>query len=141
MSELRAFRVTNLRSIKDSGWVQLKPLTLLVGANSSGKSTLLRLFPLLKQSVLQQTQGPMLWYDEHFVDFGSFSDAVNSRSTEKAVELGFRLTLLRQDLWPFWSRRTFNPETVDEPSDVEVDITVGLGARDCLLYTSDAADE
>ncbi|MCK6515221.1 ATP-binding protein [Myxococcota bacterium] len=93
MSELRAFRVTNLRSIKDSGWVQLKPLTLLVGANSSGKSTLLRLFPLLKQSVLQPTQGPMLWYDENFVDFGGFNEAVNSRVKEKVIELGFEMRL------------------------------------------------
>jgi predicted ATPase len=95
MSELRAIRVTNLRSIKDSGWVQLKPLTLLVGANSSGKSTLLRLFPLLKQSVLQQTQGPMLWFDENFVDFGGFNEALNSRAKEKVIELGFEMRLQR----------------------------------------------
>lgn len=39
--KLTAFRVTNYRSIRDSGTVQLRDRTVLVGRNESGKSNLL----------------------------------------------------------------------------------------------------
>jgi predicted ATPase len=127
MSELRAFRVTNLRSIKDSGWVQLKPLTLLVGANSSGKSTLLRLFPLLKQSVLQPTQGPMLWYDENFVDFGGFNEALNSRAKEKVIELGFEMRLQGGGERRFFFTRSARLlSEVSQPPQDDVRVTIHL---------------
>lgn len=40
--KLIGFRVTNYRSILDSGWVDLESLTTLVGKNESGKTSLLR---------------------------------------------------------------------------------------------------
>ena len=40
--KLIAFRVTMYKGIIDSGWVQVNPLTALVGQNESGKTSLLR---------------------------------------------------------------------------------------------------
>ncbi len=40
--QITAFQVTNFRSIKDSGWVDLENLTVLVGKNESGKTSLLK---------------------------------------------------------------------------------------------------
>ena len=40
--EIKAFKVTNYRSITDSGWIDLEDLTVLVGKNESGKTSLLR---------------------------------------------------------------------------------------------------
>src|SRR5262245_20816539 len=39
--ELRQFRVTNFRSVNDSGDIDLEKLTALVGRNESGKTNLL----------------------------------------------------------------------------------------------------
>lgn len=39
--KLTQFRVTNFRSINDSGWINVSKLTTLVGRNESGKSNLL----------------------------------------------------------------------------------------------------
>ncbi len=39
--KLLRFRVTNFRSIEDSGWVDCNDVTTLVGVNESGKSNLL----------------------------------------------------------------------------------------------------
>ena len=66
-------RLINFRNIKDSGEIELKPLTILVGKNGSGKSSFLRLFPLLQQSFLSAKKGPLLWYRDKGVDFGDFS--------------------------------------------------------------------
>lgn len=46
-----SIRVKNIRCLVDTGDIPIKPLTILVGANSTGKSTFLRLFLLLRQSV------------------------------------------------------------------------------------------
>lgn len=40
--KLKAFRVQMYRCILDSGWVEVAPLTVVVGKNESGKTTLLR---------------------------------------------------------------------------------------------------
>src|SRR5437899_3142974 len=73
---LNDIRIQNLRSLVDTGSISLKPLTLLVGANSSGKSTFLRFFPLLRQSVETPTDAPLLWFGR-YVDFGSLEEATN----------------------------------------------------------------
>ena len=40
--DLIAFRVTMYKGILDSGWIEVNPLTVLVGKNESGKTSLLR---------------------------------------------------------------------------------------------------
>jgi predicted ATPase len=39
---VHSFRVQNLKSFEDSGWLELSPINLLVGRNNAGKSALLR---------------------------------------------------------------------------------------------------
>lgn len=87
-----SFHVRNLRSIEDSTRIELRPLTLVVGRNSAGKSTLLRVLPLLRQSVERRTSGPLLWYGE-LVDFGSFADAVRWGAEKREIVLEFGIHL------------------------------------------------
>ncbi|MCJ8347236.1 ATP-binding protein, partial [bacterium] len=75
-------RIKNLRSLKDTNYIDLKPITLLVGRNSSGKSTFLRTFPLFKQTVEARTKSPILFYSRNGVDFGSYEDIKPSFSTK-----------------------------------------------------------
>jgi hypothetical protein len=89
-------RVKNLRSIKDSGNIQIKPLTISVGSNSSGKSTLLRLFPLLRQSIATRTTGPILWNGD-YVDFGSFEESLRRGSDSGSIDLTFGFEPERSD--------------------------------------------
>lgn len=87
-------RLINFRNIADSGEIQLKPLTILVGKNGSGKSSLLRLFPLLQQSLEVAKRGPILWYNEKGVDFGDFNSTVCEN--EKSIQIGFSLNYGRK---------------------------------------------
>lgn len=61
-------RIENLRSLRDTGFVKLKKLNILLGSNSSGKSTFLRSFPLLSQSIKKNLRGPISWFDDSMVD-------------------------------------------------------------------------
>lgn len=80
----------NLRALKDTGDIPIKPLTVLLGNNSSGKSTFLRTFPLLKQSIETRTTGPLLWYGR-FVDFGDFSNALTDKNSDDFIEFNYEL--------------------------------------------------
>lgn len=92
---LKSIRLRNLRSFPnddDAPYVDLKPLTVLIGKNSSGKSSFLRSLPLLRQSVEANTTGPILWYSS-YVDFGAFSEAKNDNSKEKIIYFDFKFNL------------------------------------------------
>lgn len=79
---MESIRVKNFRSLQDTGEIQLKPITVLVGKNSSGKSSFLRTFPLFKQSVEERTKAPILLYSRNGVDFGTFSDVKSIHAAE-----------------------------------------------------------
>lgn len=65
------FGVSNLRRLKQVTPIEIRPITLLLGRNSGGKSTFLRSFPLFRQSLMTRTSSPILWYGD-LVDFGSY---------------------------------------------------------------------
>ena len=86
---IRSMRITNFRSFVDTGHIELKPITVLVGRNSSGKSSALRVLPLIKQSVGAETKEPVLWFGG--VDFGSFDQAF-SRFANEGEGIGFEFS-------------------------------------------------
>jgi predicted ATPase len=96
---MEALRIQNLRSLVDTGFVDIKPITLLLGQNSSGKSTFLRAFPLFRQSVQMRTTGPILWYGQ-FVDLGSFADAKSLYTQDSEISFHFRFNLEADDASP-----------------------------------------
>lgn len=79
---IKSVRIKNLRSLADTGWLRIRPITLLLGANSSGKSTFLRSFPLFTQSVNKALRGPISWFDDSLVDFGDYETAKNRYAHE-----------------------------------------------------------
>ena len=87
---VRSLRLQNFRSFVDTGTIELRPLMVLVGANSAGKSSFLRFFPLLKQTVEAPSSGPLLWYGR-YVDFGDFASVVRRGSAERNIDLTFEL--------------------------------------------------
>lgn len=102
---MTAIRLQSFRSFLDTGFVDLRPLTILVGKNSSGKSSFLRFLPLLRQSVETRTRGPIQWHGE-YVDFGSFKETHSTFSDNDEIRLGFRTTL---DPDPDWRSGLYNP--------------------------------
>ena len=80
---ITALRIQNLRSISDSKFIEFKPIMILLGKNSSGKSTFLRSFPLFTQSVDKKLRGPVSWFDTSYVDFGDFKTAKNKFATDE----------------------------------------------------------
>lgn len=72
---MNAIRLRNYRCFEDTGLIELKRINLLVGANSSGKSSFLKFFPLLKQSLNIKLNGVFRWLGND-VDFKDFRNTV-----------------------------------------------------------------
>ncbi|WP_321342649.1 AAA family ATPase [Breoghania sp.] len=83
-----SYALQNLRSLTCTPDIELRPITILVGRNSAGKSTFLRSLALLRQSLEAKSSAPILWYGD-YVDFGDFSSAVSHRNLEKEVSFRF----------------------------------------------------
>ncbi|MDE7457074.1 MAG: AAA family ATPase [Prevotella sp.] len=87
---MNSLRLRNYRCFEDTGDIQLKPITLLVGANSSGKSSFLKFFPLLKQSIGIKKNGVFLWYSDD-VDFKDFKNTV--KDGEGSITIAIEIPL------------------------------------------------
>ncbi|ERU64964.1 TPA: AAA family ATPase [Pseudomonas aeruginosa] len=102
MQKLISFGVRQLRSFgANHQKIPIKPINILVGKNSCGKSTFLRTFPLLRQSVQANTKSPILWFGD-LVDFGDFSTALHDGAD--TISFDFEMILdveSEEDLWEF----------------------------------------
>lgn len=121
---MKAFGIRNLRSIADTGPVELRPLTILVGKNSSGKSTFLRALPLLRQSVEVRTTGPILWYGD-YVDFGSFEDSIRQNKEAEAISFSFGFDAIPATNLEY-HRYRFHPPPAPLLSDLAVNAEISI---------------
>jgi hypothetical protein len=85
-------RAENFKSWKDTGDLRLGRLTGLFGTNSSGKTSILQILPLLKQTAEFPDRNRVLYTgtDESPVTLGTLQDIIHGHNAEAAVQL--RLT-------------------------------------------------
>lgn len=86
--KMEKISVENFRSITKCDMVDLKPITALVGKNSVGKSSFIRLFPLIKQSLERRISDSLLWYGD-YVDFGDYNQVLSHKSHNNSMKLAF----------------------------------------------------
>lgn len=90
---VEAIRLQNFMAFEDTGWLDLRPITLLFGRNSSGKSALIRAMLLLRQSLNTPRPGePFLFTDPYGVDIGRFQEMVHRGEVDRHVWFHFRCT-------------------------------------------------
>jgi predicted ATPase len=89
----------NFKAWKDTGDIDLKPITVLLGTNSSGKSSLLQSLLLLKQTVQSPDRSIHLNLggDEahDYFNFGYFDDVLMKNSVPREFEIRFSFEVNR----------------------------------------------
>ena len=96
ITELRA---QNFKSWQDTGTMRFAPLTGLFGANSSGKSSILQVLLLLKQTVERPPNWnePLYYGDENsLVNLGGFGDVIHGRKQDLSLCISVSWNLLEQ---------------------------------------------
>lgn len=69
-------RWRNFHSFRDTGDVEIRPITVLLGPNNSGKTSLIRPLLLLKQTALTRRRAPALVTRGDYADCGDYRDLV-----------------------------------------------------------------
>lgn len=88
---LSAIRLRNFMAFEETDWIELRPITLLFGRNSSGKSAIIRALLLLKQSIEARDPKAPLIFNGRWVDLGSYYNAVHRHEVNRDITFGFRL--------------------------------------------------
>lgn len=81
----------NYKSYPDQR-IPLRPVTVLCGANSSGKTAILKSLLLLKQS-FEATRGPYLLFNGEYTENGSFQETLFRHADKRRIGLEFSFQL------------------------------------------------
>ena len=129
-------RIRNVRSIVDSGDIDLSKINILIGRNSSGKSSFLRLFPMLKESARNELRGPILWFDENY-DFGGFANTLSRHASDNdgIMRLDFSWSPTKNSMMSryYYSSRTFSESVIDGFKKIHVILGIGKHHEDVAL--------
>lgn len=92
---IRKVRIQNFKGWRDTGVVELAPLTVLFGTNSSGKSSLEQFFLMLRQTVESSDRKLVLnpGDSETAVNLGSFEDLIHHRNKSTKLEFSIEWDL------------------------------------------------
>jgi predicted ATPase len=127
-----SFQATNFRGFLDTSHIVLRPVNLLIGKNSIGKSSFARLWPLFAQGTKLQKRAPILWNGD-LVDFGSFRNVLSRHSALKEVGFEFLMEVEKRDMLPV-SRITRLGNRIRHLSESFMRFRIGL-----ISETSDGA--
>jgi len=88
---IQDYQIKNFKSFVDSKNIPIKPITLIFGANSSGKSSILQSLLMLKQSLSKRNNiNTQLNAKGEIIDLGSLKTIINRRDLENSFS--FRMT-------------------------------------------------
>ncbi|AHF66273.1 AAA family ATPase [Pseudomonas cichorii] len=127
MSSINSFGVEQLRSFGEKEQlIPVKKINVFVGKNSCGKSTFLRTYPLLRQSVESDTRTPILWYGA-YVDFGDFNTALHDGGNEITFDFDTTLDIVDTALYDGWewshvraSALYLDESSVEHPANIKI---------------------
>lgn len=82
---INSLRLNNFKAFEDTGEITISPLTVIVGKNSSGKSSILHSLLLLKQTLDSSNDDAVLVLEGRYLKYSNLSEISNNLpSPEKA---------------------------------------------------------
>ncbi|MCH8310662.1 MAG: AAA family ATPase, partial [Chloroflexi bacterium] len=88
---LTRLRIKNLKGLRDTGDMAIRPLTFLIGPNSAGKSTVIEALLMIRQTVDSRDMKNPLLIDGPYVKLNSYRDLIFGHDTKNqlSIELDF----------------------------------------------------
>jgi hypothetical protein len=105
-SLIRSIALRNFKGFSDEVRIDLRPITLLFGANSAGKSSVLQALQYMREVLERQNlNADRTMQGGEAVDLGGFMNLVHGRDTENQIEIEVEMALGADSI----------PELVPEP--------------------------
>ncbi len=103
---LKSWELENFKSVNNRISLELAPLTVFAGANSSGKSTIIQSILLTTQTIQSQVRSRPVVLNGHIVRLGAFNDIISNLAKSQTISIGFELQIaIKQDLTSSFQRR------------------------------------
>ena len=93
---LNSLNLHNFRCFSSEQNIPLRPITLIYGPNSSGKSSLLKSLVVMKQTLEAASSNTNLITKGQYTDIGNFKDFINNHDTKKKYSIKFQFDLTKQ---------------------------------------------
>ena len=87
----------NFKGFKDSKWIKIKPLTILLGSNNTGKTSFLAPFLLMNQTLASRDPNSALITKGGVYDGGNIQELVNNYDLGKDITFGFKYHIHETD--------------------------------------------
>jgi predicted ATPase len=95
---IKQWSLEHFKSVAAPLTLDLAPLTIFVGANSSGKSTIIQSILLTAQTIQSAVLARPVILNGHIVRLGQFSDIVSNRFRDEPIKVGFVLSENTRDV-------------------------------------------
>lgn len=94
---LISFSLSNFKGFQKLEQINLKPLTVICGANNSGKSSIIQSLLLMKQSTINRRIAPFetenaLILDDKEAHLGDWAEVISKHDTEKKLSWNWKLS-------------------------------------------------
>lgn len=136
-ASLTGIQIENFKGIREPVQIELRPLTLLFGTNSAGKSSILHALQYANEVFERRNlDAGLIGEGVGGVDLGGFQNFVHGHDPNRDVSLGFHLALSLPSSIPGFNSRT--PRDVDDPSSLygfprSAFVSVTIGWSNLLL--------
>lgn len=129
------FGLENFKAFAAMQSIPIKPITLIYGANSSGKSSIIQAWLMLKQTIEEKRDGTNdLLSSGTLVDLGNFREFVNSHDQSRHVAIQLKFgedkeagAIRRRRLIDLLKGSAyFPPENLEEVLDFPEEIAIGV---------------
>ncbi len=131
---MKSFRVKNIKSFADSGNIEIAPITIFVGRNSCGKSSLIRFPAVLSQTFIAETDSPIKFYGK-MLDYGNYEDVLHGhRDGDIAFEIVYHTDINRMGVMPSpMSRFVLDRSRGRKEADVSISVTISKVNKSTLV--------
>lgn len=90
-------RIKNFKSFKDTSPITISPINLILGQNSSGKSSLIQTFLIIKQTLESPYSNEPIIINGSYCSIGDINDVINQSKQNKSDSFEFEFGLNYQN--------------------------------------------
>lgn len=95
---LKSIEVENFKALNKIENLEIKPITILCGSNSSGKSSVLNSALLLKQSIESATNTNILSLNGKYIHLGTFENIIYKKNMDKKIKLQYTFAVNKREV-------------------------------------------
>jgi len=142
---LKNIGLNNLRSFKNLKDLEIKPITILCGTNSSGKSTILKSLLLWKQTLENLSSNDGFLLNGRYTNLGTQENLLHNNTKNKVIKFSFLFEMSSEDLKVYYSmlqneekneqnerclfaelvHNTIPEKTLNSSNSIQIEFTIG----------------